>query len=203
MTTRKPRRSVTYPGPGCGWSIPQPIADETAAYLKRYGARKCEGLAYWAGSVGANGEAVVQALVLVNHKPQGAGVHVTKDEVRNLVRVMAELDLKLLAQVHSHLGDAFHSHGDDEHATSFHEGFVSVVVPRYAMEDSELFDWTIHEYQGGKFVKISPNEVRTRFQVIPLVHELQPVPWSQTAKAKSKQLGVLAWIRKLIGRSRA
>lgn len=204
MTTRKSRRSVTYPGPGAWWSVPQPIVGETVAYLKRYGARGCEGLAYWAGSVGANGEVVVQTLILVNHEPQGAGVHVTRDEARRLVRALAELDLKLVAQVHSHPGEAFHSLGDDEHATSFHEGFISAVVPHYAREDVGLYGWTFHEYRESGFVRVPPAEVRARFQVLPMVRELQPALWASYPEAKPKPArGVLAWIRKLIGRSGA
>lgn len=204
MTTRKSRRSVTYPGAGVHWSIPQPIIDATAAYLKQYGVQDCEGIAYWAGSVGANRSVAVQTLVLVNHEPQGAGVRVTREEARKLVRVLAEFDLKLLAQVHSHPGDAFHSHGDDEHATSFHEGFVSAVVPRYATDDTSLYDWAVHEYQDGEFVRVPPAEVRTRFQTLPMVHELQPALWDSRDIGEPRPLtGVLAWIQKLIGRSGA
>lgn len=204
MITRKSRRSVAYPGSGVHWCVPQPVMDDTAAYLKRYGARRSEGLAYWAGSVGANGEVNVQTLILVNHQPQGAGVHVTREEARKLVRALAEFDLKLLAQVHSHPGEAFHSHGDDEHATSFHEGFVSAVVPRYAAADTGLYDWAIHEYRDGEFVMVPPPEVRTRFQILPMVHELQPATWDLLDMTKSTPpKGVRAWIRKLTGRSRA
>jgi proteasome lid subunit RPN8/RPN11 len=40
--------------------------------------------------------------------------------------------LMIVAQVHSHPGDAFHSEADDEWAIVRHEGAYSIVVPRFA-----------------------------------------------------------------------
>jgi hypothetical protein len=163
--------------------IPQPLLELTFEHLHRYGRYGSEGLVYWAGSIGAGGDNLVQVVLLVNHRPQGPRVEVSRQEARLLLRTLKELDVKLLAQIHSHPGAAFHSRGDDEHATSFHPGFLSIVVPELGRTQPTLETCAVHEYQEG-FRQLSHQEVRERLQILPDAVELQPAPWAEGAPRK-------------------
>ncbi|MBB6305598.1 Mov34/MPN/PAD-1 family protein [Rhizobium leucaenae] len=51
-----------------------------------------------------------------------------------LLAHLREKRLRVLAQVHSHPGRAFHSEADDEWAIVRHAGALSLVLPRFAQE---------------------------------------------------------------------
>lgn len=191
------RRSVAYPGPGAQWVIPQRLLEQTFQYLCRYGTCRSEGLAYWAGSIGASSENVVQVLLLINHRPQGPRVEVTGQEVRLVLRALRRLDLKLLAQVHSHPGEAFHSYGDDEHATSFHPGFLSVVVPDLGQTQPTLESCALYEYHEG-FRHLSQQEVRERLRILPEAVELQSSPWGHATLKKHRSQAIWSTLKRIV-----
>ncbi|MHC2297262.1 hypothetical protein ACVJBD_001468 [Rhizobium mongolense] len=51
-----------------------------------------------------------------------------------LLAHLREKRLRVLAQIHSHPGRAFHSEADDEWAIVRHAGALSLVLPRFAQE---------------------------------------------------------------------
>ena len=125
------RRAVQYPGVGSHFYLTPLIWRETVAALSYYGGFQSEGLIYWGGTIGGVGETMVTSLLKLNHTPQGGTVRPTSQEMRMLLRTLRQRDEKLVAQIHSHPGDAFHSLGDSQHATSYHQGFISIVLPNF------------------------------------------------------------------------
>lgn len=55
-----------------------------------------------------------------------------RESLRALMAHLRAKRLKIVAQVHSHPGQAFHSEADDEWAIVRHEGALSLVLPRFA-----------------------------------------------------------------------
>jgi hypothetical protein len=169
------RRSVAYPAPG--YAVRAAAAIWTAALdeLRRYATlgsggwrRGSEGLAYFGGIV-AGDEMIVTALYCLDHQPQGDRVIVTGAETRWLLRTLRARDEKLVGQIHSHRGAAGHSLGDDQHATSFHEGFLSIVVPRFGRGITTIDQCAVLEYRAGEFVDLDDDEARRRIRVEPQV----------------------------------
>jgi hypothetical protein len=60
----------------------------------------------------------------------------------------------VLAQVHTHARSAFHSQTDDEGAIVHVPGFVSLVLPEFAMRNDPLDGSYVARLDGaGKFIK--------------------------------------------------
>jgi hypothetical protein len=90
----------------------------------------------------------------------------------------------LIAQLHSHRGRAGHSLGDDAWATSYHEGFLSIVVPRFGAGVSVPVDCAVLEYRSGEFVELARDEVARRIRVEPEIVERVPLPGTGGVKEK-------------------
>lgn len=167
------RRSVPYPGVGSRFYLPLLIWNNTIEALHYYRQYRSEALVYWGGAIGGAGETLVTSLIKLNHIPQGGCVRPKPDEMRALLRTLRARDEKLVAQIHSHPGEAFHSWGDSQHATSFHLGFISIVLPDFGDGVTTLSDCAVYEFRG-EFVALSPSEIADRFLVHDLVVELAP-----------------------------
>jgi hypothetical protein len=164
------RRAQSYPGVGAAIFIPAVAWERTLAVVRTYQRESSEALVFWGGVV--TGEAMqVTGVYVVGHNPQGGAVRLTPAESRWLVRRLREREEKLLAQVHSHGGSAFHSWGDDEKAASFHPGYLSVVVPRFGRGVRGVGDCALLEFDGGGFRGMGVEEVARRVRILPLVDE--------------------------------
>jgi hypothetical protein len=170
-------RAVPYPPSGAIVRIPDAIWSHALAVVRDYAGRGrergkhgSEALVYLGGtSVGS--EILVSGLYVLNHPPQGDRVVVTPAEARWLLRTMRARDEKLVAQVHSHRGRAGHSFGDDLNATSFHDGFLSIVVPRFGVAVNGLSQCVVLEFRDGGFVELGPAEQERRIKVYAQVVE--------------------------------
>jgi len=183
------RRTVQYPGIGSRFCLSQDVWAETVAALRYYGDFRSEGLVYWGGVVGATGETIVTSLLKLNHEPQGGCVRPTAEEMRALLRTLRKRDEKLVAQIHSHPGEAFHSLGDSQHATSYHQGFISIVLPNFGRGVQSLLDCAVYEFRGD-FDALTPQEIGERFILQPQIVDLMP-PAIDTANTAAKKGGTL------------
>jgi hypothetical protein len=164
------RRAQSYPGVGAAIFIPAEAWEQTLAVVRTYQRKTSEALVFWGGVV--TGEAVqVTGVYVIGHDPQGGAVRPTPAESRWLVRRLRERDEKLVAQVHSHGGSAFHSSGDDERAASFYPGYLSVVVPQFGRGVHGLEDCAVLEFDREGFRGMDGEEVARRVRILPLVDE--------------------------------
>ncbi|MDF1597274.1 MAG: hypothetical protein P1T08_14445 [Acidimicrobiia bacterium] len=173
-------RSHPYPPPGHQVRLPTPIwtaaLDEVRRYSHLGGTRDhpgSEGLVYLAGVPAAAG-LVVTAVLRLQHEPQGDRVAPTREEVRWLMSTLRDRDEKLVAQFHTHRNGAFHSPGDDQMATSFHDGFLSIVAPKFAVGIHRLDQCEVHEYRKGYFYAMTTAEVESRITVHDIVVDRLP-----------------------------
>lgn len=171
-------RATPYPPAGYQLRIPADIWDNALATMRIYatlgsselGERGSEGLVYLGGVV-AGDEMLITGLYRLNQEPQGDRVVVTPEEARWLLKSLRARDEKLVGQLHSHRGPAGHSPGDDIWATSFHEGFLSMVVPWFGAGVTRPNDCAILEYRGGRFVELARDEVDGRIDVYAEIDE--------------------------------
>lgn len=91
-----------------------------------------------------------------------------------MLRSLRSRDEKLLAQVHSHPGAAYHSPGDDDGATSFHDGFISIVVPEFARGEPNLGQCAVFEFAGGAFAQLAQREVPSRVRLVSFIEDRAP-----------------------------
>lgn len=169
-------RRVAYPVSGSTARIPRSLWLAALETIRLYGRFYSEGLVYFAGVVGSPTDLVVTSLYRLHHRPQGHRVEVTPEESRRLVRLLRERDEKLVAQLHSHGGPAFHSGGDDAYATSFHPGFLSIVVPHFGEGVTEVVQCGVFEFVDGMFQELNATQVAARVALFDEIVEFAPAP---------------------------
>lgn len=110
--------------------VPTAVLWQTQQYIKDHGERGHEAYVFWTGAV-AGDKAYVMSCVYPTANARQGGVKVPLEKMTEINRELYDRDQLILAQVHSHPGVARHSEVDEEKAVSFHEGFVSIVVPDF------------------------------------------------------------------------
>jgi len=190
------QRSVPYPGPGLPLHIPEPVWIATLEVMRSYSRRSgskrrrgSEALIYLGGHVA--GEAMwVTSLYRLDHEPQGDRVVVGEGQAHWLLRELRARDEKLIGQVHSHRGAAGHSAGDDQHATSFHSGFVSIVVPSFGVSVTSITECAVLEFRAPHFGELTRAEVAQRIHVTPYTAARVPSPSVPESKGSRWQQSV-------------
>lgn len=139
--------------------------------MRDFGSHGWEVLVLWLGEIEPNtGKAhVVQAFV-PKQKPisseNGVGYFVTGETLFQLNRDLSETGLRLIAQVHSHPQEAYHSDADDRYAIVTAQGGLSLVVPNFGRAPADPASWAVYELDGRDWREINKTKVRSLFEVI-------------------------------------
>lgn len=148
--------------------IASSVIEDTMQSLRVFGARHLEGLVLWLGKVEGRRAFVVQALTPPQESissENGVGYFVTGETLFLLNRALSETGLRLLAQVHSHPTDAYHSETDDQFAIVTADGGLSLVVPDFASGEPDLTDWAVFRLVGGTWEELTVQECREILRV--------------------------------------
>lgn len=147
--------------------IPYHILDQTSESLRMFGARRCEGLVLWLGQINNGNTCHVRKILTPPQdsikSEDGVGYLVTAETLYSLNKLLSSTGLRLLAQVHSHPGRAYHSAPDDRYCIVTAEGGFSIVVPAFGFGPSDLFQWATYRLIKGTWEKLSPRAVKTIF----------------------------------------
>ena len=71
------------------------------------------------------------------------------DELNRINRELYSLGLKLIAQIHSHPTEAYHSETDDAFPIVTILGGISVVVPDFGSRGIDLSTWEVYRLNNG------------------------------------------------------
>lgn len=115
--------------------VPIEAAATAHAALGAAGRRGVEGMALWAGVQDGPLFRVRETIVPEQNgirSAHGLLVSVGEAELRRINLHLYRSGLRLLAQIHSHPTDAYHSEVDDEYAIATALGSFSIVVPDFA-----------------------------------------------------------------------
>ena len=138
--------------------IPYNILDQTSESLRMYGEQDCEGLVLWLGNINNDKTSHVKRILIPPQNSikseDGVGYFVTAETLFSLNKLLSSTGLRLLAQVHSHPGRAFHSAADDRYCIVTAEGGFSIVVPAFGFGPSDLSQWTTYRLIEGTWVKL-------------------------------------------------
>ncbi len=123
--------------------VPRKIADDTQAHLRNVGRNGLEGMALWAGELDG-ADFLVRAAVIPQqqgHRTEhGIAVSVPGFELHRINMWLHRNRLRLIAQIHSHPTEAYHSDTDDRYAIVTALGSLSLVVPDFAVRPFALND---------------------------------------------------------------
>jgi hypothetical protein len=150
------------------FDVPSAVLDETVEALREAGRDGLEAMVTWAGRRQGDIVAVTRTIVprqTSYRTADGLLVLVDGDALFALNRDLYSRGELLVAQVHSHGEDAYHSDTDDHLSLVTLLGALSVVVPTFAKDGRSGFaDWywtrlvgtgEWHPVEAGEMVRIS------------------------------------------------
>ena len=167
LLAKRPRRGVVA-NPKV-W-IPSAVLDQTVSVLRRSAGaagEAHEGIVYWAGCRFSN-RSVVTTCIAPRAKTTRRSFETSLSANAQVVAFVANVNLEVLGQVHSHPGsNVDHSLTDDKDALMPYDGFLSVVVPHYGRRGmTPLVDCGIHVFEKGHFQRMARTGVESSFVLI-------------------------------------
>lgn len=146
------------------------VVERSIDFLQEAGHRETECVVLWLACRPADDALVVEA-----YRPEQIAEHdrfiIPRDAMRALMRHVRDDRLSLLAQVHSHPEEAFHSWVDDREAIVRHNGALSIVAPYFGHDlTAESFSdacafFTLNS--ADRWVKLPASEIDAYFEMVP------------------------------------
>ncbi|HET9282608.1 MAG TPA: hypothetical protein VFR24_11665 [Candidatus Angelobacter sp.] len=116
-------------------NLPKVILDGTFRTLRKCGRAECECALYWIGP--ATGD-IVNGIEHPLHRRSPFGYRVDDGWLTQFWTRLAQEKLSIKAQIHTHPNRAFHSATDDQWPIISQPGFISIVIPDFAMGTCSL-----------------------------------------------------------------
>jgi hypothetical protein len=128
-------------------------------HLRAVGEEGFEGVALFAGKQSHNQFRVSRALIpkqVALSIEHGLLYSVHGEELHRLNVFLFENELSLIAQVHSHPKEAFHSETDDAYPIVTTAGCISIVVPDFAAGPINIDSWAVYRLtEDSEWKKLS------------------------------------------------
>lgn len=144
--------------------VPRSLADAANEHLRQVGGEGYEGFALWAGRRDGSVFRVLETVIPAQRGIRSEGgvcVAVDGDELFRLNVHLYERGHALIAQLHSHPGEAYHSETDDAFPIATTVGAFSLVVPDFAVRPFSLERSAVYRLLPGRgWVGLPPGEVR-------------------------------------------
>src|SRR5690349_5473099 len=149
-------------------SIDPAVIATTLRVLQQFGSYGCEGLVLWIGEIN-QGRARITRAVVPDQTPikseEGVGYFIDSDVLFELNRKLSDTGLRLIAQVHSHPGEAYHSDTDDRYAIVTSNGGLSFVVPDFGKAPADPTLWAVYRLNSGTWHELDTIEARSLLNV--------------------------------------
>ena len=145
--------------------VPSNILRASAETLRLLSGGAREAVVLWIGTERA-GKALVQRMVVPLQLASVRHFEVPLDERIRIIRELGNSGEKLLVQLHTHPGRAFHSRADDRLALPRHTGAISIVIADFATDwhgDLQKASVNCH-LGGGVWRELSPEAVSWLFE---------------------------------------
>lgn len=149
--------------------IPAEVVDDSRRLLRERGALGLEAVVVWVGSVVDDTTAEILAAVrpgqVAYRSGEGCAVEVPPEALSQLIAALPR-GVYVLARLHTHPADAYHSEVDDTNMLISHDHAISIVVPNFARDELDLASCSVNELRHGfGWVELEPAEVADRFLV--------------------------------------
>jgi hypothetical protein len=142
--------------------VPSARVEEAHSHLRRVGKHGLEGFALWAGE--PDGDTfLVRASIIPEQRglrsDLGVCVVVGGDELHRINVWLYKHGMTIIAQLHSHPEEAYHSTTDDSYPIATTTGSLSLVVPYFATEPFSLAHCAVYRLlPPHRWVEISRDE---------------------------------------------
>jgi hypothetical protein len=150
--------------------VPRSLLDDTYAFMREAGRGGRESIVLWAGQFV---EAPLFQVTTILRPAQttyrgdhGLLAAVSGEELFRINRTLSDGGLRLLAQLHSHPTDAYHSDTDDRYAIVTARGSFSIVVPDFAAGTPAIESCAVFRLaEPGLWREVPSSAISTFFQV--------------------------------------
>jgi hypothetical protein len=132
-------------------TIPAKILEQTLEELRLVGLSQREGFVLWLGDRTRNR---IKEMYVPEYESGKSFYRITEKGNTSLFSHLKQNKLYVLAQIHTHPFEAFHSLADDKMATVAHVGGLSFVLPDFARQATlKNFSELVKTYQLSKLGK--------------------------------------------------
>lgn len=150
--------------------VPRGAVEEANNHLRLVGKHGLEGFSLWAGKRFGQMFRVLKNIVPMqtgHRTPDGVCVSVGPDELHRINVWLYQNGMTLVAQLHSHPTDAYHSDTDDAFPIATTEGSLSIVVPNYARQAFSLSGSAVYRLLPKRgWILIPPAEVAELITIV-------------------------------------
>lgn len=147
-----------------------PKCIQKAYELMRYaGEKRVEGVALFAGFEKDNVFCITQTIIpkqTAYSLEFGLLYAVDADELHRINVWLYENKLSIIAQIHSHPNEAYHSDTDDAYPIVATKGGISIVVPRFAVDSVDIKNWAVYRLSSeNDWIELSYSETEKIIQI--------------------------------------
>jgi hypothetical protein len=143
--------------------VPASVADDANSFLRAAGQQGYEAFSLWVGIREGSTFRVRQNIVprQEGHRSEsGVWVSVGSVELHNLNLWLYENEMLLVAQLHSHPTEAFHSELDDTFPIATTVGSLSIVIPDFARNRFQIERCAVFRLsRANRWEELSPSAV--------------------------------------------
>jgi hypothetical protein len=149
------------------YRVPRAVVAASAEALRTLSNDRIEAVVLWQGRVRSRRTAEVCELVVPRQRAGALHFDVPLEERMRLIDVVTAAGDIILAQLHTHPREAFHSAADDRLAIPQHVGGISIVVPDFGQYwDGDFGAASVHRHLGGaRWEELSLSVARHLFEV--------------------------------------
>jgi hypothetical protein len=150
---------------------PAHLIHETLEHLREGGRLGVERVVFWLADRSETGTAMITEVHIPQQEAAEDYFRIPREGMTALMTHLRRGRQALRAQVHSHPGEAFHSHADDTWAVVRHEGGLSIVVPSFAanVTAANFFDAAavFRLASDDRWVAMTGDELAAALDIVP------------------------------------
>lgn len=149
--------------------IPSECIKKAYELMRYAGENRVEGVALFAGYENGNEFYISQTIIpkqTAYRLELGLLYAVDADELHRINVWLYENNLSIIAQIHSHPNEAYHSETDDAYPIVATKGGISIVVPRFAIDPIDIKNWAVYRLSSENcWVELSHSETKKIIQI--------------------------------------
>jgi hypothetical protein len=181
--------------------VPYAAVESAYSHLRQVGEDHSEGFALWAGVLEDTTFYVRETIIprqTAHSTSEGVYVTVDQAEMRRIGRWLYDNGLRLVAQLHSHPGAAYHSDTDDALPIVATVGALSLVIPNFAREVFDLKRCATYRFlPNGGWTIVSTTEASL---IISVIDAPDDAATAEPEQAKGQGKSLWRWLHTLIKR---
>jgi hypothetical protein len=152
------------------FQFPRSVLEKAYTFLQEAGKERFEAVALFAGTVEGTNAYVKEAVLPLQKSyklSSGLMYSVEGDELHRINVWLYQNKLKLIAQIHSHPQEAYHSETDDAYPIMSTEGGLSIVVPNFARSKMDYLTWAYYRLKPQMdWVELTDNDIHNLIEIV-------------------------------------